>query len=199
MLTRTYNDLLFWRAQCCKELTLSGTLAPEGGSLEYWDLWSSSYGLCMGKALLASYNCLSSSCPTLIWESRRDDFVTSTWQLGWYPWVLWSIKLSLVNTVSGFLRGTNALEKKKMSFIDSVPKAMVSYNCGVHCFGSLSSRTKAFSYSIKYSVTEASSPCLCFVPKMSPLTVLARRLWAWLVPTSISATHMSYELRYISG
>lgn len=119
---------------------------------------------------------VSSSCPISLWELRRKDFVTSRWQLGWYLWVFWSIKLSLVNTISGFLRETNALEKKKMSFIDPVPKAMFSYNYGVHCFGSLSSRTKAFSYSIsrfsEYRVTEANSPCLCFVPKMSPLTVL---------------------------
>jgi len=47
---------------CCseelsKELSLSGTLAPGGGSLEYWDLRSSSCGLCMGKAPLAAYKC----------------------------------------------------------------------------------------------------------------------------------------------
>ncbi|NXL46788.1 PLXC1 protein, partial [Podilymbus podiceps] len=39
------------------QLSLSGTLAPEGGSLEYWHLRSPSCGLCMGKAPLASYKC----------------------------------------------------------------------------------------------------------------------------------------------
>lgn len=125
ILTRTYDDP-FWRAQCCNELSLSGTLAPEWGSLKYWDLRSSSFGLCTGKAPLASYKCYASrSCPLLIWELRRQDFVTSRWQLGLYPWVFWSIKLSLVNTVSGFLRETNALEKKKNVLYSPSPKSHV--------------------------------------------------------------------------
>lgn len=64
-----------------------------------------------------------------------------------------------------------------MSFIDPVLKAMFSCKYGVHCFDSLSSQTKAFSISrfSECTVTEASLPCLSFVP-MSPLTVLARRL-----------------------
>lgn len=66
-----------------------------------------------GKLLWHHTTVVSSSCPILIWESRRKDFVTSRWQLGWYPWIFWSIKLSLVNTISGFLRGANALEEKK--------------------------------------------------------------------------------------
>lgn len=86
--------------------------------------------LALEKLLWHHTSVVSSSCPILIWESRRKNFVTSRWRLGWYPWVFWSIKLSLVNTISGFLRGTNALEKKKMSFIDPVPKAVFSYNYG---------------------------------------------------------------------
>lgn len=65
---------------------------------------------------------VSSSCPISLWELRRKDFVTSRCQLGWYQWVFWSIKLSLVNTISGFLRETNALEKKKSPLLTQSQK-----------------------------------------------------------------------------
>lgn len=59
-----------------------------------------------------------------------------------------------------------------MSFIDAVPKATFSCNCGVDCFGSLSSRTEAFSYSIsrfsEYSIMESSFPCLVLCAKHEP-------------------------------
>lgn len=115
---------VFSRTCCSKELSAIKSSLSQGPlplKKVLWNIWIS--GGCMGQTPPASQKCcvefLSS---TGNWEGKT---VTRMWQLEWYLWVFWSIKLSFVNTISGFF-------KREMSFIDPVPKAMFSCNYGLY-------------------------------------------------------------------
>lgn len=165
---------VFSRICCSKELSAIKSSFSQGPlplKKVLWNIWTS--GGYMGRTLSASQKCcvkfLSNSGN---WEGKT---VTRRWRLKWYPWVFWSIKLSLVNTISGFLRGKCPLSTQ---FQKSCFLVIMDYIVWFSFFTDKSFLLIPLAGFWRTVVMEASSPCLCFVPNMSRLTVLTRGLWS---------------------